>query len=151
MKAKVQTKSEHIFFKKRTEHPTGVGLNQSTEPTERTRGRRRGFCRRHGDPSSSPRPPPSPPPPPSQGPITTLLPLLLHPRPPSGTLPVAAARSAGRRVGARVPRRTTARAAVAEQEADREGGPVRHPGPKAVQGGRGEAGGLRAAARGPAA
>ena len=127
MKAKVQTKSEHIFFKKRTEHPTGVGLNQSTEPTERTTGRRRGFCRRHGDPSRSLRPPPPPPPPPSQEPITALLPLLLRPRvpgprAPSGTLTVAAARAAGaagRRVGARVPRRAAARAAVAEQEADR--------------------------------
>lgn len=62
-----------------------------------------------------------------------------------------AAGGAGRRVGARVPRRASARAAVAEQEADWEGGPVRDPGPQAVQGGRGEASGFRAAARGPTA
>ena len=40
---------------------------------------------------------------------------------------------------------------MAEQEADREGGPLRDPGPQAVQVGRGEAGGFRAAVCGQTA
>lgn len=55
------------------------------------------------------------------------------------------------RAAARVPRRAAAGPAVAEQEADREGGPVRDPGVEAVQGGRGEARGVREAVRGAAA
>lgn len=56
-----------------------------------------------------------------------------------------------RRVAARVPRWAAARAAVAEQEADREGGLICDPGPQAVQGGRGEASGFRAAVCGQTA
>lgn len=125
-----------------------LGQNQSAN-NQKGRQDDEGFCRRHGDPSStsnSPAPPLRQPG--LQIPSATLLYLFLRTR----SLPLSVANAVHRRrVAARVPRWAAARAAVAEQEADREGGLICDPGPQAVQGGRGEASGFRAAVCGQTA